>query len=77
MFNKLIHLLLFCTFETSTIARKTIIHIYSTITKTITSTPNAISNWINKPRIWYTNKQRKTSHCAEKYSNNLCANKNS
>ena len=65
MFTKLIHLMLFCTFEASTIARKAIIHILNTITKIITSTPNAISNWINKTRIWYTNKRRKTSHVPE------------
>ena len=69
--------MLFCTFGASTVARKAIIHIYNTISKTIASTPNAISKWINKPRIWYINKQRKTSHGAEKYSNNLCASKNS
>ena len=75
MFKELIHLLLFCTFEASTIARKAIIHISNTITKTITST--SISNWINKPRIRCTNKQRKTSHGTGKYSNNLCSNNNS
>ena len=77
MFNKFIHLMLFCTFWVSTIAKKAIIHIYNTISKTITATPNAISNWINKPRIRYTNKWSKTSHGARKYSNNLRASKNS
>ena len=77
MFNKFIHLMLFCTFGAITIAKKAIIHIYNTIFKTITSTPNAISNWINRPRIWYTNKQHKISHGIGKYSNNLCTSKNS
>ena len=63
--------MLFCTFEASTIERKAIIHIYNTLTKTMTSTPNVISNWINKPCIWYTNNQHKTSHGGGKYSNKL------
>ena len=45
--------------EASVTARKAIIHIYNTITKTIASTPNTISSWINKPHIQYINKQRK------------------
>ena len=77
MFNTFFLLMLFCTFWASTIAWKAIIHIYNTISKTITSTSNAISKWINKPHIWYINKQRKTSHGAGKYSNNLRASKNS
>ena len=77
MFNKFIHLMLFCTFETSAITRKAIIHMYNTITKTIISTPNVISNWINKPRIWYTNNRRKTSHGSGKYSKIFRASKNS
>ena len=77
MFNKLIHLMLFCTIQASTTTRKAITHIYNTLTKTITSTPNAISNWIDKPHIWYTNNWHKTSHSGGKYSNNLCVSKNS
>ena len=75
MFIKFIRLMLFCTFRASTIVTKAIIHIYNTISKTITSIPNAISNWFNKPRIGYTNKRPKTSYGAGKYSNNLCTSK--
>ena len=68
MFNKLICLMLFCTFEASTITRKTIIYIYKTIFETITSSPNVISDWINKPCLYYTRKRRKTSHGSRKFS---------
>ena len=77
MFNKFIYLILFCTFGAHTIVKKVIFNICNTISNTITSTPNAISNWINKQHIWYTNKRRKTSHGAGKYSNNLYASINS
>ena len=68
MFNKLIYLMLFCTFEASTITSKTIIYVFEILSKTITSTPSAISNWIDKPRLRYTKKQRKTSHGSGKSS---------
>ena len=51
-------------------------YVLETLSETITSTPNAIFNWINKQRLIYTNKQRKTSHDSRKFSQNLCANKN-
>ena len=54
MFDKLLYLMLFCTFGASTITRKAVIYIYKTISETINSTPNAIHSlcllqdwWVN------------------------------
>ena len=76
LFNKLLHLILFCTFEASNIAKKSIIYIHKTIYETITSTPNIISNWINKPRLHYVKKRCITNHGSGKFSQYLCASKN-
>ena len=54
MFNKLMYLMLFCTLEANSITRKAIIYIFKMIFETITSTPNVISNWINKQHLRYT-----------------------
>ena len=69
--------MLFCTFEANAIISKTIVYVFETLSEGITSTPNAISNWINKPRMQYTNKQHKTSNDSGKFSQNLCASKKS
>ena len=74
-FNKIIYLVLFCTLVASTITRKAIIYKLKILFKLITSAPNTVSNWINKPRPHYTKKQRKTSHGNGKFSQNLCASK--
>ena len=75
MFSKLIYLMFFCTFEASTITRKTIIYKLKTMFKTNTSIPKAISNWINKLWLCYTKKRRKTSHGSGNFSKNLRASK--
>ena len=67
MFYKIIFLMLFCTFEASAITSKTIVYVFEILSKAITSTLNAISNWINKPRMQYTKKQRKTSNGSGKF----------
>ena len=59
MFYKIIYLILFCAFEVSAITSKSIIYIFETLSKVITSTPNVISNWLNKPHMRYTKKQCK------------------
>ena len=56
MFNKLVYLILFCIFEASTITSKTIVYVFETLSETTISTPNAISNRINKPQLQYTKK---------------------
>ena len=76
MFNKLIYLMLFCTLEASNIIRKANIYILKTMFKKITSTPNTVSNWINKLRLHHTKKRRNTSHGSGKFSQNLRASKN-
>ena len=69
--------MLFCTFEASAITSKTIVYVFETLSKVITSIPNLISNWINKPHMQYTKKQRKTSNGRGKFSQNLHASKKS
>ena len=77
MFNKFLYLILFCTLEASSITRNTIIYIHKTISKKITSTPNIISSWINKPYLHYVKKQRKTSQeYSGKFSQNLHTSEN-
>ena len=51
MFYKIIYSMLFCTFKVSAITSKTIVYVFETLSKTVTSTPIAICNWINKLRI--------------------------
>ena len=62
MFYKIIYIMLFCTFKASVITSKILVYVFETFSEVVISTSNALSNWINKPRIQYTRKQRKTSN---------------
>ena len=44
MFYKIIYIMLFCRFKASAITSKTIVYVFETCSKIITSTPNTISN---------------------------------
>ena len=69
--------MLFCTFKASAITSKSIVYVFETLSEVVTSTPIAICNWINKSRIQYANKHRKTSNGSGKISHNLRASKKS
>ena len=77
MFYKIIYFILLCTFKASAITSKTIVYIFETLFKVVTSTPITICNWINKPHIRYTKKYCKTSNGSGKFSHNLRASKKS
>ena len=77
IFCKIVYFMLFCTFKATVITNKTIIYVFETLSKVVKSTPIAICNWINKSRIRYTKKHRKTSNNSGKFSHNLRASKKS
>ena len=77
MFYKIIYFMLFCTLKAITITSKTVVYVFETLSEVVTSTPIAIYNWINKPRIRYTKKHCKTSNGSGKFSHNLRTSKKS
>ena len=75
MLYKVICYILLCTFKASVTTYKTIVYVIETLSDVVISTPIAMYNWFNKPRIRHTKKHCKTSNGSGKFSHNLCVSK--
>ena len=77
MFYKVIYFMLLCIFNAIVTTCKTFINVIDTLSDVVISTPIAMYNWFNKPRIRHSKKHCNTSNGSGKFSHKLRASKKS